>query len=290
MGVLDDIREQYPSLAFLVNDPEVGPLLRDAVDPNKGFSPETFQAKLYQTNWFRSRSTSQRNIDTLSKTDPGEFKRLYSDFETQVRMMNSKLGLNLNAEEIRYITSANLRNGVDPNSEEFAISLRKYAGKISDRIGSGTVTGAELQVRDIARTQFYVPMSDAEVRTWALDLAFGTRDEAALRAQLSAKSASLFPHLKELLANGASMEDIFSGHRAVIAQELELSPEQIDFTKDWTKVLHQVDPATGKPRPMTLHETQTLARQDNRWWATSKGRQQDAGMANFMLKTFGKRA
>jgi len=291
MSVLDDIREQYPTLAFLVNDAEVGKLLRDAVDPNKGFSPQTFQAKLYQTKWFKSRSTHTRQMDILKNTDPGEWRRLVKDTASKVRMLNSQMGLGLSQKEMNYMASGYTRYGIQPGSEEFMIGLRKFVGaNTSKRIGSGSVTAAELAVRDMAKSGYYVPMSDKEARTWGLDLAFGTKDESALKAALAARAQSMYPHLKELLKGGASMEEIFSGHRATIAEELELSPEQIDFTKDWKKVLHQVDPATGKPRPMTLHETQTLARQDKRWWATGKGREADAGMANFLLKTFGKRA
>lgn len=291
MGVLEDVREQYPTLAFLLNDPEVGPLLRDAVDPNKGFSPQTFQAKLYQTKWFKSRSTTARQMDILKNTDPAEWKRLVNTTTMKMRMLNSQMGLGLTRQEMNYMAQGYTRYGIDPGSEEFMISLRKHVGQASSkRIGSGTVTAAELAVRDMAKSGYYVPMTDQEARTWGLDLAFGTKDENALKAALSARAQSMYPHLRELLKNGASMEEIFSGHRATIAEELELSPEQIDFTKDWKKVLHQIDPATGKPRPMTLHETQTLARQDKRWWQTAKGRQSDAGMANFILKTFGKRA
>lgn len=290
MSVLDDIKEQYPTLAFLINDPEVGSLLRDAVDPNKGFSPTTFQAKFYQTNWYKSRSTAQREIEILRNTDPGEYTRRRIAYQSQMQVLNKSMGLNLSDDEIQYMATNFMSKGIDVNSPELTASLRGFMQNRYARIGSGTVTGAELKVRDLAKSQYYLPMSTNEVRQWSLDLAFGTKDETALRAELAKKSASLYPHLKELLGNGASMEDIFSGHRAVIAQELELSPEQIDFTKDWTKVIHQIDPATTKPRPMTLHETQTLARQDNRWWSTAKGKQADAGMANTMLKVFGKRA
>lgn len=292
MGVLDDIREQYPTLAFLINDPEVGPLLRDAVDPNKGFSPGRFQAKLYQTQWFKKRSTAQRQWDVMQHTDPGEYRRRVSEGAAQVRMTAAKLGISLSPSELSFITKANLRNGTAVGSEEFTLNLLHYLrAQGPKRMGEGSIKGASDQVNSMARRQFYVPLSKKEQYDWGLALALGTKDESALRSFLNTKAASMYPHLKELLANGASMEDIFSGHRAVIAQEMEISPEQVDFTKaKWKKALYQVDPQTGQPRPMTLHETQTMARQQPEWWKTSGGKEADAGMANFMLKMFGKRA
>lgn len=292
MGVLDDIKEQYPTLAFLVNDPEVGKLLRDAVDPNKGFSPGRFQAKLYQTKWFKSRSTNQRQIDVLKNTDPGEYARQRNENLAQVRLLSSQLGLTLTPGQKLYMAEVNLRNGVSVGSEEFMYNLMNFARAQSPgKVGEGSVKGAAFDVNKMARQQFYVPMSQKDAYQWGVELALGTKDEKALRAYLSNRSASLYPHLREQLKNGASMEDLFSGHRALIAEELEISPESVDFTKgNFKKVLQQIDPKTKEPRMMTLHEAQTLARQDTRWWKTGNGREADSGMANFVLKAFGKRA
>lgn len=292
MSVLDEIRQQYPTLAFLVNDPEIGPLLKDAVDPNKGFSPQEFQARLYQTNWWKSRSAVKRNMETMAHTDPGEYKRLLTDAASKTRLFARQLGYNLSSNEIRWIATTNLNNGVQVGSEEFMLQMRNFLSKkkAKDFDVAGGVSAAAMKAREIAARQYYVPFSDAEAKQWGIDLALGMKDEAAFQNHMLVRAASMYPHLKQLLYQGQSMEDIFSGHRELIAQELEISPNQIDFTKDFKKVLYQVDPETGKPRPMTLHETQTLARQDSRWWGTSGGRKADAGMANFMLKMFGKRA
>lgn len=291
MGVLDDIKSQYPTLAFLINDPEIGPLLRAAVDPNKGFDPGTFQAKLYQTKWFKTRSTSQRQYDILKNTDPGEFKRRSQEALSKAHLTAQKLGLRMSSNELKYLSGTMLRNGADIGSEEFVNTLRNFAqATTSNRMGEGSIRGAAYQINDVARNQYFIPLSSKDAYAYGIDLALGVKDENSIRAIMAERAASLYPHLKEMLQGGQSMEDIFSGHRAVISQELELAPETIDFTKDWKKVLYQVDPQTQKPRPMTLHEAQTMARQDNRWWATTNGKEADAGMGNFLLKTFGKRA
>ena len=292
MSVLSDIKEQYPSLAFLANDPEVGPLLRDAVDPNKGFSPTTFQAKLYQTKWFRTRSVAQREYSIMYHSDPAELKRRRAAVDADMRAIAHKAGITITGGEAKWLTTYLLANGLDAGSPEGINMLRSFMRNTkTNRFGaSGSVAAAATTFRNIAKNQYYLPIDQKEAHRWGIELALGVKDESAVKELMSQRAMSRFPHLKELLKNGATMEEIFSGHRALIAQELELNPTQIDFTKDWVKVLQQTDPQTKKPRPMTLHETQTLARQDKRWWRTTKGREQDAGMANFFLKTFGKRA
>jgi hypothetical protein len=231
-------------------------------------------------------------MEILSHTDPAEYARRLRGAESQVNAVASKLGVTLTAGERKYMAGVHLNAGVDINSPEFTNNFRGWLRAQPDkRFGAaGSVDQAATVFRNIAKNQYYLPINQDEARRWGIELALGVKDEGQIKELMSQRAASAYPHLKELLANGASMEEIFSGHRAMIAQELELAPNQIDFTKDWSKVLHQIDPQTHKPRPMTLHETQTLARQDKRWWSTTKGREQDAGMANFLLKTFGKRA
>lgn len=308
MTVLDDIRENYPTLAFLVNDPEVGQLLKDAVDPNKGFSPQAFQAKLYQTNWYKTRSEAVRTNDILRNTDPGEWKARLSEYGAQVKAMSDQLGLNLSPAEISYISGNNLRYGIEANSPEARASLATFAKKAvtsSSFMAPGTIMAATQNVKAMAAGQYFLPMDENIAKQWAVDLAFGVKDEAALKAELQKSAASRYTWLAPQLNAGQSMEQIFAGHRAVIAEELEIDPGSIDFTRgDWRRVLgvpneqgttnDTAGPQAGNPgplaqRPMTLYEAQTLARQDTRWWSTSRGRSADAGMANFMLKSFGAR-
>lgn len=292
MGVLDDIKEQYPQLAWLVNDPEVGKLLRDAVDPNKGFSPQTFQAKLYKTKWFRTRSTSQREMSILKNTDPAEYRRWVMTAAAGVSDLSTRMGHNLSRNKAAYLATTFVDRGIEIGSPEFMQQMRGYmrAQSSGGFEAAGSVDAAATQFRQIARNQYYLPVDNAEAHRWGIELALGIKDENAVKELMNQRAQSRYPHLRELLASGNSMEEIFSGHRAMIAQELEISPATIDFTREWSKVLHQVDPQTGNPRPMTLHEAATLARQDQRWWSTSNGRAKDAGMTNLLLKTFGKRA
>lgn len=311
MTVLDDIRENYPTLAFLVNDPEVGQLLKDAVDPNKGFSPQAFQAKLYQTKWFKSRSEAQRSNDILRSTDPGEYKRRITDYTTQLKALSTQLGLNLTPAELSFIANNNVRNGITSDSPEARLALSQFAKQSIYKnrfLLPGTIKAAVQNVKATVASQYFLPMDDTEAEEWAVDLALGVRDESAFKAAMQEQAAGRYMHLRDQLMAGQTMEQIFAGQRAVIAEELEIDPGSIDFTVGkWQKVLgvpaeSQTQPVsqTAKApnpnnpnapylRPMTLYEAQTFARQDNRWWSTSRGRSADAGMANFMLKTFGAR-
>lgn len=286
---LSRIREQYPQLAWLVNHPEIGPLLREAVDPNKGFSPQTFQAKLYSTNWFKRRSQSFREWEILRATDPGTANARRAEYRTNVRQLASSLGIPLSNAEAKWFSEVGLQSGWDVGGGQMMESLAAF-GRRKNKYGPGAILTRATEAKQLARSQYYIPMSHTDAVHWSDWMARGLRTQDDLKIELQKRAASKYRHLAAELGAGKTMEDIFAGHRATIAEELEISPETIDFTKgQWSKVLGTRDAKSGTTRPMSLYEAQTLARQDGRWWGTSNGKEADAGMANFVLKMFGKR-
>jgi len=158
MSVTDDIKSQYPTLAWLMNDPEVGKLLRDAVDPNKGFSPETFQTKLYQTKWFKSRSTSQRSMEILSHTDPGEYRRRQMAYRNELQALTTKLGFTLSNAQLAWISNANLSNGIEVGSPESINALRGFLrNQPQDKFeGAGSVDAAATVFRNISKNTIFL--------------------------------------------------------------------------------------------------------------------------------------
>lgn len=100
----------------------------------------------------------------------------------------------------------------------------------------------------------------------------------------------MYPQFASGLQQGFTIGELTDSYREIIASELELDPERIDFSEGrWSKVLNWRD-GTDKPlRAPTAQEVQRLAREDKRWWKTTHGRQTDASMAQGVLAMFGKR-
>lgn len=294
MGVLDRVREEYPTLAFLLNDKEVGPLLRDAVDPNKGFSPTTFQSKLMQTNWFKQKSLTGRQYTVMRETDPGEFRRNVSNYRLATRQAARQLGVNMTNNELTWIAHAGFKNGWDPTDPRIAQAVSRIARKNPKRLNSGAIRANQRLARATSTGQFFMNMSSRESRNWGIKIALGNRTPEDLQAHLASRAMSKYPHLRKRLKAGDTPADIFSGHINVIAEELELDPHRVAANmwrggNKWNPVMSIHDKKMGRAREMTLHETRTYARKDPRFWKTTQGRQMDAGMANHLLKVFGRR-
>lgn len=289
MGVREDIMETYPTLAWLLNDPEVGPLLTQAVDPGQGFSPQTFQAKLYQTQWWRSRSQSAREFDILKHTDPGTYRQNMQQYSNSLSAVANRLGVNLTGKELQWISASNLRQGLspeDPMTLRALVRLRRSSG---GHQGAGAIRTAAHGARNRARGAYYLSMGDASAQKWGEWIALGERTQEDLDDYLRSQAARMYPHLGGSLSAGMTMQDIFSEHQAAIAEELELDPDRLNLMDGkWRKVLG-VSTKNGM-RPMSISEAQIYARQDDRFWLTRKGRQQEAEMTTYISNMFGETA
>lgn len=286
MGLLDTIRENYPQWAWAINDPELGPLLKQAVDPKQPFSPTRFNAKVMATGWWRKRSAAQREWEMLRHSDPGTANQQRGDFRVSLQNLAKSMGVHLSANEMIWMTEAYLGKGMSPDDPQVLQALgRMYAQKKGK---GGQFGAAEQQVRKLAR-DYMVNVTPHWAQTYGRRMVVGMADENSIREELSRKAMSRYPHLKADLAAGVSMRELFDGHIATIAEELELDPDRVNLMDaKWNKVLDKVD-TSGKHRPMSLSETMTLARSDSRFWNTSKGKELGAGLSTYLLQAFGKR-
>lgn len=286
--VMEEIYNNFPTWAWLFEDPEIGPLLRDAVDPNIGFSPNTFQAKVMGTNWWRTRSAAARNYELLSHTDPGELQSQRDMLAATFRQRSRMLGVPMNEDEIRFAVEAGVMEGWspdDPRIESALGSLMLQGGKTA----TGAIETLTQQITATARKKYFLAgMADAPA--WAVHIATGSHTFDDVEREMQQLSMSLYPHLRKELEAGATMQDIFSGHISLIADEMELSPDQVDLTSGhWAKVLDTWDTNASQHRPLTLSETRSLAREQPNWWGTARGKSMEAGLSNYILSAFGKR-
>lgn len=287
MALIDTIRENYPQWAWAINDPELGPLIKEAVNPASQFSPARFNASIMATNWWRKRSSAQREWDMLKGTDPGTANARRGEFRQGLRDMAKRLGVHLSANEMTWMTEAYLSRGVELDSQEVLAAFgRMYAHKKGK---GGQFGAAEQQVRNMANNDYMVAVTPHWVQTYGRRLVTGHATEEMVREELSRRAASQYQHLASELKSGITMKELFDGHIATLAEELELDPETINLRDPkYRKILDTVD-KDGKHRAATLSEVQSLARSDDRFWRTAKGKEMDAGMSNFILKSFGVR-
>jgi hypothetical protein len=207
-----------------------------------------------------------------------------------VRAYAESLGAGLSGQQSKFISELALQRGLsisDPLVQNAIANLYNRGGKREP----GAIRTGQRLATTVARGEYFVPITQREAVEWGTNIGLGRRTQQDLQQWVSERAMKRYPHLRDALQNGASMREIFGGHIATIAEELELSPERIQpLTGRWSKILDVWDPDLNKHRPMTLTETRTLARQDSRFWDTTNGKAMDSGFTNFLLQAMGERA
>lgn len=292
--IATQILQDYPSFAFLLNDPEIGPLLLDAVDPNKGFDAATFQAKLLQTNWWKNSSIAQRSWETLAATDPAEAAARKATWIAQVHNLASQNGVNLQTAQLDNWADFYMSQGItanDPRIINSIVNLYEAEPAFRTPQGGGNIASTGDQVKQLA-DQYMVDLPSTGVGSltdWTARIARGESTVQGLQADLTQMAAERYGYYADRINAGSTPASLFADKRQAIATQLEVSPDSIDLLHDprWSQVLGVPD-GKGGTQPMTYSQAIVLARSQPEWGKTTVARQQGADLTEQLLKTFGK--
>lgn len=286
---LDQLRELFPQLLFLVNDPEVGKLIKEAVDPNKGYSANQFEARLQATKWFRTQSNTQREWLLLRNNNPGEASQQRTQFRRALDAIAARMGVRLTTNERNLFAENYIQRGMSPDDPLIAQDLGHFAG-IRGAYKNGDITTAAHEVDRQFKSQWLNMGMKYNVDS-GNHVVTGKVSMETLAEQARTKAAEKYWWLKPQLEKGMTMDEIFEPIRQTIAEELEVAPESINLRdRRWSKLIHVADSKTGEHRMGTLYEAQTLARQQPQWWRTKGGRATDAGLQEQVRNIFGIRS
>lgn len=300
-AVAQAIVEKYPWVQALLGIPEVSQLILDSVDPNIGFDQATFQAKLQQTNWWRTTPQPAREELVQMAADPATQLLQVGQLNAGLLDWANSLGVAMDGNARAWFSQVMENRGETLDNANTKLMLRDYLRSNPQAIiPGGKLDGMSRSIYALARSDYFLPVEQWWANGWAIGMATGETDEAALRAHLQSQAANAFPHLGDWLAQGMTPADLINPMRQVAADELEIGMEQIDIgTPQWAFLtgMPNEGSSTAKPsgiqggwRLPTRTEILEKARSDDRWWGTSHGRQTDAGMSRTLLEAFGKAA
>lgn len=292
------VAERYPDLVPLLKQPEIGSLLTRAVTEN--WSPGVFRSKFIASNWFRTQPESSRRWWVLKATDPGEATRQRRAIGAEIGTLSRSLGVPLNTPQLKWVTESALQRGLSPDSAELRGELinfmMKYTAPGAGHIlPQGALRTTAKQITGMARFNYGLPGNETWIRARTKDVVMGSLSMDDVENELRELAAKRFPHMQEGLQAGQSVADIMAPYAEIYAAEMDMQPQEVlqQMFRDTDKVARQMmgvrDAKTGKTRLPTEVEAMRLARSQDKWWGTSGGRQQDAGMSTFLLQQLGVR-
>ena len=273
----------YPSLAWAIDHPELGPILNEAV--SKGWTEEVIVARVKQTSWYRTTSDAQRQWELLRNDNPGEAAKQVSGAVTMVGSISRRLGISLSSDQALWIATSAVANGW--NEQQITANL------VQNMAGSGQAgqTAGELgyfQDLTMARAKEWgVPMGEDVAFMFAKWMATGESNQQNLDAYLRDQAMSRFPTLQAQFEMGFTTKQIFDPYIQQTAQLLELSPAMIDITNQkWMPMIDSVGP-DGTRRPMSLSEAGRYVRGQDEYNGTQQATEQAARLGETILQTFG---
>lgn len=277
-------KELYGYLGWFVDHPEIGPILVKAAQ--EGWDQMRLQGELAKTSWWQNTAESARQWEALLVSDPATARRRIQETALSIKTQAAQLGVPIGDNRIFAMAVEALRMGW--NEEELRLAL---AAELKWRPGVIPTAGMAKLVNDVGQiaNEYLIPINDKQRFEWARRIAAGAADIEAVRQHMKNLALARFPHLAEQLDAGLTPAEFFTPYRNVIAQLLEISPDDIDLMSErWAPIVSYADPVTGHTRPMTFTEAERYARSLPEWSRTTTAWEEGTQLAETITQLFGR--
>lgn len=244
--------------ATFISHPELGPILRQATDQQ--WSPDRLRREIEQTDWYQSRTISQRQFDQQEQLDPATAQQQVDRSARGIREVVASYGGALTDEQVNELARESVRSGWNDQETLDAIAAEMLKGADDGTLRFG-ITGRG--VRQLA-SEFAVPLSEQAADEWSTKIATGQIVQGDYENWLRGQAKSLYPTLTADIDRGVSVKALTDPYRQVAARTLGIAPESVDFSSDrWNAALN-FDDGKGR-RMMTLTEWGDMLRTDSRY-------------------------
>lgn len=275
------VREHYPYLAYLLDDPEVRAILMAAAA--KGDAAEATQSKLMATNWWKTTSETTRLWDAKFHLDNATAMKEWDQRTVSVTNLAQQLGVTMDAEGAKWVAGRILREGW---SDE---QLNRFFGQLMRNNGGaapGKVTETSAQLKSLARS-YMASMADKDAMEYAIRIHEGSTNREAIETMLRQEAKNRFSWLAPQIDSGLSPMDLFASTRQAVARELEIDPETIDLNDTrWSQLTSPVMEGNNT-RSMNFAEAQRWARQRPEWRYTNNANSLASDVSLNLLKAMG---
>ena len=291
--------------------PKLGELLVKAV--NEGWDDDKFLSQAKLTTWWqqnsapiRTRIIARAKFNELQAGGQDASKTEYAmDTATIKRSVQARarqLGSNLDENAINQIVARIYDGFLENDTVAIDSFIAPYISKVTSIVGTGTgmqptgYTGQALQnyqalqavakanglgIKDILPRLSVLPGQNLDdvvlqkLATGELDINRLAQDARMIAAQGSPD------YVKNLLQQGYDLEQIYAPYKNVMAQLLELNPDEIELNDNTLRS------AIGQDREMNVYDFKKALRKDSRWQYTENAREEVANSVLGVLRDFG---
>lgn len=269
---------------------DLHPSLRALVDQAtaQGWTPREFQARLQDTEWWRTHTDAQRKWQIIQNADPAEAADQKARKIEAIRALAVKLGVPASDGLLRQLAEDTLNLGLQDEEVQRLLANKQvvqagleYAGE------SGEI---QEQLRGLA-ARFGLDISSLTVNNFVKNIVAGTDTMEGFRNYVQAMAKQLYPHLAGYIDQGMTMDDIAEPYRQLMGRVLEMDPGTVKLEEPTLKgaLAHAgTDAKTGATTAlMPLHEFERKLKNDPRWLKTTNARDNAMSVTTQVLRDFG---
>lgn len=276
--VSDAVREKvnkfFPAFGYLLDVPEVAAVLERAV--TQEWTPDTFEANLRATDWWRTQTDKQRARATLEATDPATATNAVNALKAQIKSQAASYGREMTDDRAGALAWAAFRGAWDDAAIRSAIA--------SD---AGPNQAQQVDIRGLARA-YMVDLPESTIADMTRRMFTGELPADAVKNYVLNQAIAQYPSQADQLKAGLQTRDLFAPHRQVIGDLLGIDPETVDLQKNptWQQAIQHADDK-GQIRPMTTAELTRYVRSTSEFMSSDRGQKEAATFATNFARSVG---
>lgn len=268
--------------SFLQSNSELKGLFESAV--SETWTAQKFQAKLRETNWWKTNGEAARAAQVEAATDPATFAAKVQASSMKVRMAAAEMGAIIPENMMNKLGEDVIRSGM--TDEELRHTLGKYIDFTVEGTLAGSAGMAEIRLKQLAFANG-VEMSPQSIKNYAQMIAMGvsTMEQAEQNVRNMAKSA--FPTFSEQIDAGINMQDVANPYMEMAAKELEVPKTEMTMSNPMVRQGINGLNSDGKPFGMTLTDYQQFLRSTPQYLRTNGAQTELMKVGSDVLRSMG---
>jgi hypothetical protein len=280
MGFASELIHSNKSLQRAFNE-----IISKGIDISTSAGRARAVAIFKNTDWFRNHTASQRKFANLKHSDPATFEQTIKQTRQSLKAEAQGLGIDLSGDQLDRIAKMVVRNGL--TTDETNQILARHFHYRPHRETYAGVAGASIDAIQQEASAYYVPISRKQMQHYTRQVIAGNLDPNSLRETFKQQALSMFPYLKDQLNEGRTVADIVDPYKQLMANTLEISPDDIDHKDRTILRALQSKGHDGTVGLMPLWQFQQELYDDPRWMHTMNAKQSVLSATGKLLQKWG---
>lgn len=277
--------EQYGLTVNMLNAfPELKDIFKQATDGQ--WTVDRFQAEFRNTDFYKSRSDTQRKAIVQQYTDPASYGQLWGTTQDHVRTLMGDMGADTNNwGNIQQIAGHMIFDGWTDEQARNGIGQMITFGSKGMAAGKAGVTQQNLNSYAYSMG---VQNADWWIQNAVRQVSSGQKTEQDFKNEIMSQAMAAFPQFSKQLQAGSTVQDLAQPYMQSMSQILEIAPGTVNvFDPTIRKALSYKDPTSGTAEAQPLWDFQNSLRSDDRWAKTQNAQDSAMGTAHKVLQDFG---